>query len=1195
MAPLVATTPANANEHLFDVVSFFISTTIRTEVRAALHDLLISWGATPCPPPPPASSSSPLPRPPRFDPARLTHFITDTLDFPEYDFLKHRLGSSGEEGDGAIRGVPKQHAKGKGKARDDDGAGGKVEVVTPAWVTRSFDLQALQPPRFFSADKALFFSGTVVCTSELPEADTLAIHSGVIALGGQTRRELTREVTHLICAAEHGQKYEMALKFGTELGIVVVLPHWFEESLKLSTLVPIDIYRFPAPPFSTSLRSPSVPSVPFATRLHDFWRRRLPTSISATETGPPASEPNTATAVILGLGRGGRPANGAAGEGREGDEAYFRSAVADAPLDDVPRRRGTRPFDGKRVYLASDLGLSAGLERALKARVRDAGGECWGFSASAEDGEEDDARRERRGNTVEREDAWAKRSKAEKRLKESDIVVLRTREGWEFWTAYDAHLTIGNLSYLFHCLATSSLPSPLSRLLHYPLPSLHGLPAWRGENIVMTVSNYAGPARDYVRALVEALGARFEGTMTKTTNYVVTASEFGSKVQHARAWHLPLVTHCWLEALLLEWRFIPPSLHPSYTLPASSVHGGGASATNFTALLGDTAYSRAGIERWAAQDEQVVARAEALRDVRELQREEEEQLARMGAVGEAAGAAPEWARDDGQGETAESARLDEVVGDSRPPELPRLKDEAMDVDEEPASLAPAPLPATPRLQLMIPEPAEPVAANEPSPTPPAPAPAPAPAKKAKEAKAKVTSKGKEREPLQPRRSATRESEAMDVDDVSDKPVPAPLKPGTPPRAAKKRGASKKPRARSSSPLSDVDGASGSDSDDKESLPPSARAMGKTYTLISDSNVVHAGSKRGAAARAQAALADQMSDRNAYEQELKSSGRKGAVVRRSRSPRKATQDKPESDGDEADEPEGMVKRGAKGNPKRAARQRDDAGDLDELSIDEAPRKKKAKSAAPTNKALRGVHASAAATTQEGGVVSSFDKPPNAKPTVPAPKKIKIISTGLGLDKSSADIKAMKPLGATWTERPSEATHLVVKGISRTEKFLCCLPFVPKIVNKGWIDACIAAGKLVDEAPYLVKDRKKEAEIGDTLEGILARARKGKLFGGRNVYVTRQVQPDSATMQRILQASGAVVHVKDLSKCIKQIANEPDALIISTPADRREWEKLAAAPYNRRIYSVEAVFSSVLHQDLDRGFVVENRVDPQLHDD
>lgn len=76
----------------------------------------------------------------------------------------------------------------------------------------------------------------------------------------------------------------------------------------------------------------------------------------------------------------------------------------------------------------------------------------------------------------------------------------------------------------------------------------------------------------------------------------------------------------------------------------------------------------------------------------------------------------------------------------------------------------------------------------------------------------------------------------------------------------------------------------------------------------------------------------------------------------------------------------------------------------------------------------------------------------------PKKVKIISTGLGLDRDHDDIKvsnisvsgsflrrtdhnlcysrqSLKLFGAAWTDNSKDATHLVVKGISRTEKFLC----------------------------------------------------------------------------------------------------------------------------------------------------------------
>lgn len=57
--------------------------------------------------------------------------------------------------------------------------------------------------------------------------------------------------------------------------------------------------------------------------------------------------------------------------------------------------------------------------------------------------------------------------------------------------------------------------------MHFPLPSQEGVAEFKGK--VVTISNYAGPARDYVRAMIEAIGARFEGAMSKATDFVVTA------------------------------------------------------------------------------------------------------------------------------------------------------------------------------------------------------------------------------------------------------------------------------------------------------------------------------------------------------------------------------------------------------------------------------------------------------------------------------------------------------------------------------------------------------------------------------------------------------------------------------------------------------------------------------------------------
>lgn len=91
---------------------------------------------------------------------------------------------------------------------------------------------------------------------------------------------------------------------------------------------------------------------------------------------------------------------------------------------EVPLVKADQPiFKGRKVYLASDLGLRPNLEKSLKERVQEAGGTCWSWGV---DGAE--VMQDLEG------DQWERRRRAEKALKEADTVVTRAREGWEFWT-----------------------------------------------------------------------------------------------------------------------------------------------------------------------------------------------------------------------------------------------------------------------------------------------------------------------------------------------------------------------------------------------------------------------------------------------------------------------------------------------------------------------------------------------------------------------------------------------------------------------------------------------------------------------------------------------------------------------------------------------------------------------------------------
>lgn len=345
------------------------------------------------------------------------------------------------------------------------------------------------------------------------------------------------------------------------------------------------------------------------------------------------------------------------------------------------------------------------------------------------------------------------------------------------------------------------------------------------------------------------------------------------------------------------------------------------------------------------------------------------------------------------------------------------------------------------------------------------------------------------------------------------PKPATVTPAKPAKDASKKKKEKKAAAAASKPttkrersssLSSHHSDSSTSSQSTSDFPASANRLSKTFNQISNENLVVAGTKRGAAAKAAAKVAVAMADRNRFEQEQRSSAVKGkkrastasglgggASQGRSQSPTKrgkrgrsgtgsGTEAEREDDDDDEEEEEEKEPTPPPAPVKKAKKR---VAKEDEGEDAPAPPAKKKK---VEHKALKTVQASAggAGTTQEGGAVSSFDNPPKAKPVVcvdlslpfvlllsflefrtdlilrsygsSKSNKIRIISTGLGLDKASTEIKvrlllasfflplltilfylqSLKSLGASWTDKPQEATHLVVKGISRTEKFLCC---------------------------------------------------------------------------------------------------------------------------------------------------------------
>lgn len=165
-----------------------------------LKDALINNGATEC-----ALSSSEL--------RSVTHLISTTSDFPAFH----------------------------------DAVDGYIHVVKPSWVTTSVEKKRAANPRQFSPDPSLFLTDVVVlCAEDIPTGDKDAILGGVLAMGGLYSPSMSRLVTHVVALSMNNPSCRLVQE--RSLKCKPVLPHWFDDCLKLGKRISYEPYLLPDPP-----------------------------------------------------------------------------------------------------------------------------------------------------------------------------------------------------------------------------------------------------------------------------------------------------------------------------------------------------------------------------------------------------------------------------------------------------------------------------------------------------------------------------------------------------------------------------------------------------------------------------------------------------------------------------------------------------------------------------------------------------------------------------------------------------------------------------------------------------------------------------------------------------------------------------------------------------------------------------------
>ncbi|TFK70491.1 hypothetical protein BDN72DRAFT_958770 [Pluteus cervinus] len=450
----------------------------------------------------------------------------------------------------------------------------ETEVVTDSWVERSMVLGKLQGTTFYSADPAMIFSGVVACATELPAPDLEVLSAGITALGGQWRTGLTKDVTHLFAISNTSHKYATALHFQHDTHIKVLLPHWFDDAVRLGMgRLNTEPYEWPDPQL---LRvDPAKP------QEEDGGKKKLQ-KLDAQK------------------------------------RSLFKTVLMSAEGDEVPDLNVKNVWGGRKIVLSAGLGLREQMREAVAIGIDRAKGMSM------------------RPQTKEEELEM---------VGDCDILVTRYRSGKAYVKAVREGKTIGTLAWLFHVQSTGVMTRPMDQLLHYPIPK-KPIPGFMGHEI--TVTNYTGEAREYLKKLITTMGATFTPSMSGRNTALIAAYISGTKTSKAASWSIPIVNHTWLEDCFIKWRNLTVGTEKYIVFPPG---------VDFSVGLGERGIGKS-IEDI---DEEDLLELEAEDD------EEEEEAEHFGV-------APTDAKEDRDGDVV-------MVGDGEDAD----KENRMDVDERPVS------------------------------------------------------------------------------------------------------------------------------------------------------------------------------------------------------------------------------------------------------------------------------------------------------------------------------------------------------------------------------------------------------------------------------------------------------------------------------------------------------------------------------
>uniref|UniRef100_A0A0A0K7G0 BRCT domain-containing protein n=1 Tax=Cucumis sativus TaxID=3659 RepID=A0A0A0K7G0_CUCSA len=110
-----------------------------------------------------------------------------------------------------------------------------------------------------------------------------------------------------------------------------------------------------------------------------------------------------------------------------------------------------------------------------------------------------------------------------------------------------------------------------------------------------------------------------------------------------------------------------------------------------------------------------------------------------------------------------------------------------------------------------------------------------------------------------------------------------------------------------------------------------------------------------------------------------------------------------------------------------------------------------------------------------------------------------------------------LGISIASSSVDATHFVADKFVRTRNMLEAIALGKPVVTHSWLESCGQASCFIDEKKYILRDTKKEKEIGFSLPVSLSRATQCPLLQGFKVLVTQNIRPGKEIIASLVKMS------------------------------------------------------------------------------